>query len=82
MAALIAARRQHPLHDYAVPAVSLGIAFVMMAGLYVGTGVIEERANAAKHGTLVFAGSFSVDAQVDYTSFSAQRIAPQRPQQR
>ena len=79
---MIAVRRQHPLHDYAVPAVSLGIAFAMMAGLYVGTGVIEERANAARHGTLVLAGSFSVDAQVDYSSYSAQRIAPQRAQPR
>ena len=81
MAALIAVRRP-PEHDFAVPAVSLGIAVVLMAGLYFGTGAIEEQANAAKQGTMIISGSFSAAARGDYSSFAAQRIAPQRPANR
>ena len=64
-------------NDYAVAAASLGFAVLLMAGMYVGTGVIEDRANAAK-GTLVIAGSFTSVSQGDYATFSGQRYAPQR----
>ena len=75
---MLAARRQHSLHDFAVPLASLGFAAMLTAGLYFGTEAIENKANAAKQGTVVIAGSFRVGEQGDYSSFTGQRIAPQR----
>jgi hypothetical protein len=77
MAVSIPARRPPLEHDYAVPAATIGFAVLLMAGMYFGTGVIEDRANATK-GTLVIAGSFTSDSQGDYASFSGQRYAPLR----
>ena len=70
-------RRLPPENDYAVAAASLGFAVLLMVGMYFGTGVIEDRANAAK-GTHVIAGTFTSDSQVDYGSSSGQRYAPLR----
>jgi hypothetical protein len=76
--AVIAVRRP-PERDFAVPAVSLGLAALLMAGMYFGTEPLEHKANAAKQGSIVISGSFSVGSQGDYSAFSGQRIAPQRP---
>ena len=77
MAVSSAIRCAPPENDYAVAAASLGLAVLLMAGMYFGTGVIEDRANAAK-GTLVIAGSFTSGSQGEYGSFSGQRFAPLR----
>ena len=70
-------RRTLPENDYAVAAASLGFAGLLMVGMYFGTGVIEDRANASR-GTHVIAGTFTSDSQGDYATFSGQRYAPVR----
>lgn len=77
MAVSTSIRRLPPENDYAVPAATLGFAVLLMAGMYFGTGVIEDRANATR-GTHVIAGTFTSDSQGDYATFSGQRYAPQR----